>query len=143
MTHGPPHVVVTGYQPQDGTPVPQFFSGYTIVGACPRCGAPVYAPSVYHSILPPPSYPSCNCAVRQQITISTGTDSAGPTMEVPVAKEMPRLGPKLMVSIAELLNGNKDLRELLEDDDAQKWLSEMRALGLGGGKDDERRASTV
>lgn len=73
-----------------------------------------------------------------------------------MAKEMPRLGPKLMVSIAELLSlldvdvtglstgpSKERITQLLEDEDVQRWLSEMRALGLGGGKDDERRASAV
>ena len=35
--------------------------GYAIVGHCPKCGAPVYAPDIWASTLPPPSTPSCNC----------------------------------------------------------------------------------
>lgn len=34
---------------------------YATVGACPKCGAPVYAPSTWGGILPPPSTPSCAC----------------------------------------------------------------------------------
>lgn len=34
---------------------------YTQVGSCPKCGSPVYAPSMWGSILPPPSTPSCSC----------------------------------------------------------------------------------
>jgi len=28
---------------------------------CPKCGAPIYLPSVWHGITPPPQTPSCNC----------------------------------------------------------------------------------
>lgn len=34
---------------------------YEIVGHCPKCGAPIYAPSMWHGIIPPPSQYSCNC----------------------------------------------------------------------------------
>jgi len=33
---------------------------YTPVGACKKCGAPLYAPTNWMSIIPPPSIPSCN-----------------------------------------------------------------------------------
>jgi len=31
------------------------------VGNCPRCGSPLYAPAVWHSVTPPPTEPSCHC----------------------------------------------------------------------------------
>ena len=34
---------------------------WTTVGYCPRCGAPIYAPAVWWSVLPPPVTYSCNC----------------------------------------------------------------------------------
>ena len=34
---------------------------YVTVGACPKCGAPIYAQSPWHSIMPPPSIHSCQC----------------------------------------------------------------------------------
>ena len=47
---------------------------YTVVGNCPECGAPIYAPTVTWSVMPPPSIPSCSCNPRPQpIT----TDSTG------------------------------------------------------------------
>ena len=47
---------------------------YTQVGTCPRCGAPIYSPSVWMSILPPPSIPSCSCFPQAQtVTYTTHT----------------------------------------------------------------------
>jgi hypothetical protein len=39
---------------------------YVQVGSCPQCGAPIYQPSTWMGILPPPSTHSCNCQPRQQ-----------------------------------------------------------------------------
>ena len=39
---------------------------YVQVGSCPQCGAPIYQPSVWWGILPPPNTYSCNCMPRQQ-----------------------------------------------------------------------------
>ena len=44
---------------------------YTQVGACPQCGAPIYQPSVWMGILPPPNTYSCGCSPRQQTITST------------------------------------------------------------------------
>jgi hypothetical protein len=33
----------------------------TIIGACARCGAPIYTESMWMGITPPPSYHSCTC----------------------------------------------------------------------------------
>ena len=42
----------------------------TIVGHCPKCGAPIYTETVWHGITPPPNYYSCAC-VPQPKTITT------------------------------------------------------------------------
>ena len=34
---------------------------HTIVGSCPHCGAPIYSPTVWMGVTPPPAIPSCNC----------------------------------------------------------------------------------
>lgn len=46
---------------------------FTVVGSCPKCGCPIYAPTIHHSILPPPSTPTCDCAPRAQTFVSTDT----------------------------------------------------------------------
>lgn len=46
---------------------------YAIVGACPRCGAPVYAPMQWNSVNPPPSTPSCQCFPQAHPAIATNT----------------------------------------------------------------------
>jgi hypothetical protein len=43
----------------------------TVVGSCPKCGAPVYGPAAWMGITPPPSTPSCACStgvIRTTIT---------------------------------------------------------------------------
>ena len=49
----------------------------TIVGQCPRCGSPIYAPAVWNGITPPPSTPSCNCFPPNTVRYSntTGKDT--------------------------------------------------------------------
>lgn len=51
-------------------------SGFTIVGNCKKCGAPIYAPTVWNGICPPPSQYSCSCFSEQgtgQYTNTAGT----------------------------------------------------------------------
>ena len=36
-------------------------NGYTIVGYCPKCGAPIYTETVWHGTCPHPSIYSCMC----------------------------------------------------------------------------------
>lgn len=43
---------------------------YTVVGACPRCGAPIYSASFYHSVLPPPPIYTCACFAIQAATVT-------------------------------------------------------------------------
>lgn len=57
---------------------------FTAVGACPKCGAPVYAPSAWWGIMPPPSTPSCGCNPQTNL-VTTGTSF---TMDS-IKKEIP------------------------------------------------------
>lgn len=34
---------------------------YTQVGTCPKCGAPIYVPTIWHAVIPPPPRYSCAC----------------------------------------------------------------------------------
>ena len=43
----------------------------TVTGYCPRCGAPIYVPSVWHGIIPPPSQYSCGCFHNESETYTT------------------------------------------------------------------------
>jgi len=46
----------------------------TIIGSCPKCGAPIYAPSMWHGITPPPPIFTCNCSGNlNKTTYSSGT----------------------------------------------------------------------
>jgi len=35
--------------------------GYVLIGYCPRCGAPMYSPSEWYGVTPPPIIKTCNC----------------------------------------------------------------------------------
>jgi hypothetical protein len=52
---------------------------HIVVGHCPKCGAPVYSPSSWSSVLPPPSTPSCTCSARVEYSAQT-TDRIGMTI---------------------------------------------------------------
>ena len=52
----------------------------TQVGSCPKCGAPIYVPSIWHGITPPPNEYTCGCSQESTIisayplsNISSGT----------------------------------------------------------------------
>ena len=62
---------------------------YTVVGNCPRCGAPIYAPTVWSSVTPPPSTPSCSCFPRPQAIVGTTTN-------VPLMVDAPYYGGGMM-----------------------------------------------
>ena len=46
----------------------------TKVGSCPKCGAPIYAPTVWHGILPPPPIYTCGCVEQPKVITTTGID---------------------------------------------------------------------
>jgi len=47
---------------------------WTQVGTCPKCGAPMYVPMVWHGVLPPTPRRSCGCFPPQTI-ITSGTST--------------------------------------------------------------------
>jgi hypothetical protein len=48
-------------------------STYTTVGNCPKCGAPIYAPTIWHGILPPPNQYTCGCYPQPKTITTTNT----------------------------------------------------------------------
>lgn len=48
---------------------------FSQAGACPKCGAPLWVPAVWNSIVPPPVSFSCNCNGGSQTvaTVAGGT----------------------------------------------------------------------
>lgn len=47
------------------------------VGSCPKCGAPIYSPSVWHGITPPPVTYTCSCNNGGFITKTIVSDNTG------------------------------------------------------------------
>lgn len=48
---------------------------YTQVSVCPKCGSPIYIPSVWGGITPPPTTHSCNCYTKtNKIKTTTAND---------------------------------------------------------------------
>lgn len=35
---------------------------FTQTGSCPKCGAPIYAPTIWMAVIPPPPQYTCACA---------------------------------------------------------------------------------
>lgn len=64
---------------------------HTQVGTCPHCGSPIYAPTVWHGVTPPPSTRTCDCVPIQQDRITTTTDTTSPTMTRHEAKKPDRV----------------------------------------------------
>lgn len=46
---------------------------FTVTGACPRCGAPIYVPTVWHSIMPPAPVKTCLCFPEPRSYTTTST----------------------------------------------------------------------
>lgn len=46
----------------------------TQVGSCSRCGAPMYAPMFYWSILPPPVTKTCSCFPEPRTVTTNATN---------------------------------------------------------------------
>ena len=72
---------------------------FTVVGYCPRCGAPIYSPSSWAGTLPSPSYHSCNCFADTK-TYSTNTTNPY-TININVTESQD--ANKLMEEITKLL----------------------------------------
>lgn len=64
---------------------------WTQAGACPHCGAPIYVPTAWWSIDPPPLRRTCGCIrPMHTVTYTNHTTAAGtplPTQQ-PVNSEM-------------------------------------------------------
>lgn len=37
---------------------------WSVVGHCPKCGAPIYVPGVWMGVNPPPNTYSCDCFTK-------------------------------------------------------------------------------
>jgi len=49
-------------------------NGFTTVGHCPKCGAPIYSPAIWHGITPPPVSYTCSChGLDPNVVITTTT----------------------------------------------------------------------
>ena len=46
---------------------------YTVIGQCPKCGAPIYTYTNWSAVTPPPSIPSCSCNPQSKIETTTNT----------------------------------------------------------------------
>jgi hypothetical protein len=54
--------------------------GHVVVGHCPHCGSPIYAPDAWWGVTPPPSTPSCLCRFNAQTVM---TSSSNFTIDIP------------------------------------------------------------
>lgn len=81
---------------------------WTIVGSCPKCGAPIYAESPWWGVTPPPSRYSCNCVLHPQPVTTTGT---GPNIyDTPGFNNHPQNDRETIVDLEnDLLNTEKTL----------------------------------
>lgn len=60
---------------------------FTQVGTCPRCGAPIYVPMMWHAIVPPPNQYTCAC-FPQAVVYSTNTISVQPPKKALKGKKL-------------------------------------------------------
>jgi len=49
---------------------------FTVIGHCPKCGAPIYAPTSWSGTTPPSTYYSCTCRGSSTVFV-TSTNSSG------------------------------------------------------------------
>ena len=51
---------------------------HTIIGHCPRCGSPIWSPTIWHGVIPPPAQHSCDCfPPRGRVITTTTTNQSG------------------------------------------------------------------
>ena len=60
---------------------------HTIVGYCPRCGAPIYSPMVWMGVTPPPHEYTCACFYGTYRYTATGTNPQQTSIPVEDAGE--------------------------------------------------------
>ena len=67
---------------------------YTPIGACPHCGAPLYAQSTWGGILPPPVMYSCTCRLgNYELIVSPNTLQGHQEAEALTAPNPERMNP--------------------------------------------------
>lgn len=47
---------------------------YVQTSTCPKCGAPIYVPMMWHGIMPPPPMYSCACVPEARAITTTTTN---------------------------------------------------------------------
>jgi len=48
---------------------------HTQVSTCPKCGAPIYVPTIWHGVTPPCPIYSCSCNGSQNIVCTDNTST--------------------------------------------------------------------
>ena len=54
---------------------------YSKCGDCPLCGSHMYHHLIWHIILPPPVYRTCDCFPEKSTKTFTGTDTTPPDLK--------------------------------------------------------------
>lgn len=62
----------------------------TIVSYCPKCGAPIYVPTVWHGTSAPPNEFTCNCNPQPRADTSTNIVLTARGEDVFLALKRPR-----------------------------------------------------
>lgn len=63
---------------------------YIQCGSCPKCGAPLWMPNVWHAVTPPPVTYSCRCfaqARAKAYSNSWGTEEVPRNVTSPIKEE--------------------------------------------------------
>jgi len=96
---------------------------FTQVGTCPRCGAPIYVPMMWHAIVPPPNQYTCAC-FPQAVVYSTNTISIQPPQ---VKKSVNAKGKKLEDNFKKTIEelGDTLESELGRDAEIEKLKTEL------------------
>lgn len=67
---------------------------YSTAGSCPKCGSPIFVPSVWNSVLPPPVTKSCYCVVDNNL------NAVPNSFDIPINREF-------LVGIADAVKLNR------------------------------------
>lgn len=95
---------------------------FTQVGTCPRCGAPIYVPMMWHAIVPPPNQYTCAC-FPQAVVYSTNTISVQPPSKKPTNNKGKKLEDSFKKTVEEL--GDTLETELGRDAEIEKLKVEL------------------
>src|SRR5574337_1129285 len=94
---------------------------YAQVGSCPRCGAPIYAPHIWHAIVPPPNHYTCGC-FPQTLSYTTNTLTIGDPR-----KKQIKNNKQPLPDMAKAVDSLGDALEGVETDPVKKELSDLRS----------------